>query len=331
MSFLTQCSRPFSLVFLGLFAILFAFLAISTDTMFYQPSSSTSFRALFATLYRSPTITPLNNILYNIQSSNLAEHGLHPHYQHFLVNLPQLLGPAFILLLLPLYPFITAKLSSLLSNPRFTSALGGTLLLSIFPHQEPRFLLPCIPLLLTCIRLPTSKRSTRLFWTSWITFNALFGILMGIYHQGGIIPTQIAIPSLIESHHGTRSSTTTATVFWWKTYPAPRYLLGNTTHDITTIDLMGFPISDLPSRLETDVASCPSLFTHSSAATFFVAPLSAPTPDWKTHELNATQIWTYRRHINLDDLDIPGDGLLGTLRRVVGRRGLGVWTVERIC
>ena len=40
---------------------------------------------------------------------------------------------------------------------------------------------------------------------------------------------------------------------------------------------------------------------------------------------------TFRKHVNLDDMDFGDDGVVETLRRVVGRRGLGVWRVERIC
>ena len=40
---------------------------------------------------------------------------------------------------------------------------------------------------------------------------------------------------------------------------------------------------------------------------------------------------TFRRHVNLDDLDFGDDGVVETLKRVVGRRGLGLWRVERIC
>ena len=66
------------------------FIAVATDTAFYTgPAATESFRALFSYLDKAPVITPLNNIRYNSQTSNLAEHGLHPHYQHFLVNLPQ--------------------------------------------------------------------------------------------------------------------------------------------------------------------------------------------------------------------------------------------------
>ena len=67
-------------------------MAITADTNFYNPSASLS------TLFTSPTITPLNSLLYNAQSSNLASHGLHPYYQHLLASLPLLLGPSLCLL-----------------------------------------------------------------------------------------------------------------------------------------------------------------------------------------------------------------------------------------
>lgn len=41
-------------------------------------------------------ITPLNNLLYNMNTENLALHGIHPRYTHFAVNLPLLYGPLFI-------------------------------------------------------------------------------------------------------------------------------------------------------------------------------------------------------------------------------------------
>ena len=76
----------------GLFAL---FLAISIDTDFYTP-----FPVTWSRLFSHPMITPLNNLKYNLKKSNLALHGLHPRYQHLVTNLPQLLGPAFILLFL---------------------------------------------------------------------------------------------------------------------------------------------------------------------------------------------------------------------------------------
>lgn len=46
------------------------------------------------------------------------------------------------------------------------------------------------------------------------------------------------------------------------------------------------------------------------------------------------EVWRYERHLNLDDLDVGGEGgegVWGTVKRVVGRRGLVVWRVGRRC
>jgi phosphatidylinositol glycan class Z len=41
-------------------------------------------------------ITPLNNLLYNLNVDNLAQHGIHPRYTHLIINLPMLYGPLAI-------------------------------------------------------------------------------------------------------------------------------------------------------------------------------------------------------------------------------------------
>ena len=48
-------------------------------------------------------LPPLNSLRYNLQSSNLAQHGLHPRLTHLLLNLPILFGPLPFLLLLAAY------------------------------------------------------------------------------------------------------------------------------------------------------------------------------------------------------------------------------------
>lgn len=35
-------------------------------------------------------VTPLNFLKYNVNAKNLQDHGLHPSYVHFLVNVPLL-------------------------------------------------------------------------------------------------------------------------------------------------------------------------------------------------------------------------------------------------
>lgn len=349
---LTDCrTRPFSLLTFIASGLFFFLLAIVGDTIFYKPTAAIS-QAL-----RSPIVTPLNNFLYNSNASNLASHGLHPHYQHFLANLPQLLGPAYVLLIISCFSKSkTLRIPSRLRNIRAASALSATVILSVFPHQEPRFLLPCVPLLLTCFRVD-ALYPRRLLVVSWVVFNAAMGVLMGIYHQGGVIPTQLFIPDIVANHAiakpadittTTTTTTPTATVFWWKTYSPPLWLLGDTSQsiDITTKDLMGIPGPALIHELDKTLPSCHSQQTQHNI--FVVAPKSATFLDQYQHQnqpannddnskddnkddIRLQEVHSYTQHLNLDDLDFGDDGIFPTLKRVVGRRGLGVWVVWRGC
>ncbi|CAG8306215.1 unnamed protein product [Penicillium salamii] len=295
--------KPTSLAAFVIFGLLFSAIAIATDTAFYRPTSS------LLEIFRNPIITPLNNLLYNSSTSNLAQHGLHPHYQHFTANLFQLLGPAYIVMLLSLF-------SKPMRNIRALSAFSATALLSLFPHQESRFLLPCVPLLLSCIQIKKP-----LLLTVWIIFNATMGFLMGVYHQGGVVPTQLAMPGIAFAP---------ATVFWWKTYSPPLWLLGSNSQ-ITTHDLMGSPGQEMMHNLNLSVPECG---LRPSTYTYLVAPTSAEFLDdylGQEKNLQLKPLWSYRNHLNLDDMDFAEDGVLPTLKRVVGRRGLGVWAVHRSC
>lgn len=326
--------RPLSLLSFAASGLLFSFLAVLGDTFFYHPSTT------FSEAVHSPVITPLNNFRYNSNASNLASHGLHPRYQHFLANLPQLLGPAFILMVLSCVSRTrkALRIPSWTRNTRAVSALSATALLSIFPHQEPRFLLPCVPLLLSC--LPVNRLYTcRPLVVSWVAFNAFMGVLMGIYHQGGVIPTQLSIPGIV-ADHSPANQPDTASVFWWKTYSPPRWLLGDQPiPKISTKDLMGVPGEALLHELDMTLPSCPP--SNNNHAVFLVAPKSATfldkyvTPAFTTMEndpaMHLREVYSYANHLNLDDLDFGDDGVFPTLTRVIGRRGLGVWVVERAC
>ncbi|KAG2412702.1 hypothetical protein HFD88_010259 [Aspergillus terreus] len=327
--------KPFSLLSFVGFGLCFLCVAIVVDTTFYRPSAS------FGEILRAPIIAPLNNLRYNSDSANLALHGLHPHYQHFLVNLPQLLGPAFVMMVLSLRRLPTVP--SWLKNTRAVSAISATAMLSVFPHQEPRFLIPCVPLLLTCFRM----RRSRLFLISWVGFNAVMGFLMGVYHQGGVIPAQLALPSIISTNTlasvavaaGQQPPAVSATVLWWKTYSPPRWLLGDNSSvplDIHTRDLMGIHGPDMADELERLVPSCDAhaAADHHLDQVYVVAPRSATfldqyTPSRAPSQLELHELWSYSKHLNLDDLDFGSDGVVATLRRAVGRRGLVVWEARR--
>ncbi|KAJ5144192.1 CAZyme family GT22 [Penicillium bovifimosum] len=289
-----------------------------TDTAFYRPTAS------LLEILRDPIITPLNNLLYNTDTSNLAQHGLHPHHQHFTANLFQLLGPAYIAMLVSLVQ--RPMVPSWMRNMRALSALSATMLLSLFPHQEPRFLLPAVPLLLSCVPL----RRSRLLIGTWVLFNAAMGFLMGVYHQGGVVPTQLAMRDI---HN---PSYPPATVFWWKTYSPPLWLLGgdNQSTEIETQDLMGIPGVELVRRLEQVVPRCSypsSIFLVAPTSADFLDQYALSATNLQKQSLQLHPLWSYRKHLSLDDMDFAEDGIFSTLKRVIGRRGLGVWSVRRSC
>lgn len=284
-------------------------LAITVDTEWYT-GESIHFRHLPA----RAVITPWNNFVYNSDPSNLTRHGLHPYYQHVVANLPQLLGPAILPLIF--YP----RRSMLLY-----SALSGIAALSCFKHQEARFLLPAVPLLLSSIRLPRSEKLTKIWVGSWLVFNLCLSLLMGVYHQGGIVPMQLWV--------GGREDIVRA--FWWKTYSPPTYLLGQNGDKIFTTDLMGMRgdlmVEEVSNSVACDVEDSSTLLIAPLSATFldkFIAGNSQPSD---STSIVLEEVWRYRNHVNLDDMDFGEDGVFGTVYRVFGRRGIGAWKVRKSC
>ena len=61
----------------------------------YGSSPSISLIDVISAL-RHPSVTPLNFLSYNLSTANLAEHGLHPHWLHLVVNLPIVVGPGLM-------------------------------------------------------------------------------------------------------------------------------------------------------------------------------------------------------------------------------------------
>ena len=76
-------------------------------------------------------------------------------------------------------------------------------------------------------------------------------------------------------------------------------------------------------------------YLEEKEGTYLIAPLSATFLDPYTSNQESTlhfqEVWRYRQHLNLDDLDFGDDGFWNTLERVIGRRGLGAWRVTKNC
>lgn len=203
--------------------------------------SSLGFILVDTKVYQSSefTIAPLKNLLYNFDESNLQIHGLHPRYQHILINLPQIIGPG-ILLLNPRRLNLKNSTKALL----ISAIASGLLFLSIFKHQELRFLLPLAPLLFACLdpTHPISFINSRLVLKLWLAFNLVLGTIYGVYHQSGVIKV---LDRFYEQNEPIDVHV------WWKAYSPPTWMYMNEnltvstttiSHEIETVDQVTFKI-----------------------------------------------------------------------------------------
>ncbi|XP_043242917.1 GPI mannosyltransferase 4-like isoform X1 [Amphibalanus amphitrite] len=203
-------------------------------------------------------LTPFNFIVYNVKSANLASHGDHWCLTHTLVNVPLLFGSLGVIALgsfvLHLKSFARHLLNldlHVTTSSAFLSAsfLLPLVLLSWFPHQEPRFLLPLLVpvVLLFADRLDASPgrwRNTRRFLVlAYYCWNAACVLLFGFVHQGGVTPALAALQRALPAAGG-------ATVVFSHTYMPPQSLLLRS--DVELHDLAGRPLPEV-ARLLTDV------------------------------------------------------------------------------
>ena len=240
-------------------------------------------------------ITPLNNLLYNSNYNNLAQHGIHSYYTHILINLPQILGPGLVFFISKYYSKTTP----------FLTVISGLIFLSIIPHQELRFLIPLVPLACCCFDF-TLKWIKPWMLYIWYLFNIAMSLLMGVFHQGGVIS---ALDYL-------RLQNEDSVQIWWRTYSPPSWILGsNSTETIsieTTIDdNKSFNLIDC---MGTDVENVEKVINNTLRST--KKPVYLITPIASFGHFNASQfkpVWNYTFHLDMDHIDLsnfkPGLGI----------------------
>ena len=190
-----------------------------------------SLSASLVTFVKTLVVTPLNFIVYNLEPGNLAEHGLHPRTTHLLVNMPLLFG------VLALFPVVSAvrvirdKLGRRTTSEKppgkpasgtlLLSVIVPLLALSVFPHQEARFLIPVLaPLALLYGHHVFGVASFRAVTVAWVLFNVAGCEFFGALHQGGLLPCLRHIQGIhAREPHVTRH------VIFYHTYMPPRFLL----------------------------------------------------------------------------------------------------------
>ncbi|XP_014284013.1 GPI mannosyltransferase 4 [Halyomorpha halys] len=195
-------------------------LMAAVDSYYYENLTYKDFLQSRISLWSKIVVTPFNFITYNLDSRNLKEHGIHPRYTHFLVNIPLLynvLGVSGLIGFLHiLYRAFMRRWSSL---PRVQSIIGlmtssfviPITLLSAIPHQEPRFLIPVtLPLVFlhsqrirsisenssvvskkengytAFLKAKVKPDSRNGLLTTWYIVNIIFSVFFGFVHQAGV-------------------------------------------------------------------------------------------------------------------------------------------------
>ncbi|XP_066264928.1 GPI mannosyltransferase 4-like [Branchiostoma lanceolatum] len=237
--------------------------SLTMDTFLQSPSS----------LFQNLTVTPWNFLRYNIDTSKVKEHGLHPRITHLVVNTPLLFGVLAILAFLDAFGFVTKLFSSFKEGNNKTTAQNSKrkatstkshsfikdhatidedakmlarirrvkevdleiffllsyfipiFILSAVAHQEPRFISPCIiPLVLAHHRKITWTRGklNKLLSVGFVIGNVFCGILFGVLHQGGVVPSLLHLHKLVRQQNSTQN----VHIVYFHTYMPPTYLLG---------------------------------------------------------------------------------------------------------
>ncbi|CDR36110.1 hypothetical protein NBRC10512_004991 [Rhodotorula toruloides] len=330
-----------------------------TDTVYFSRTESAPLSRLI--------LTPLNLLRYNLSAANLAEHGLHPRYMHVLVNWPMLFGAA-----LAVVPTAAASLPRAKdtdsrrakdtdSKPEdrrrmilyLASFLVPTFLLSLQPHQEPRFLVPLIfPLALlapfsSLFRSGTkrARKWRKAFWALWLVHSTIFTILFGYLHQGGLLPALFALNGQLGDPSTALGASKVVDIVFWRTFMPPRHLLlpivdgGSIVPAVRVADLAGASFDIFVSTLldktqqqnsfteasHTALLVAPAYTVHSLDLLCSVRPASAKPDDFCLEPPlvdNDGEERTFGVHVDMDRL--------GELRHATWRTaGVGVWVVRR--
>ncbi|GAA6040508.1 hypothetical protein JCM8097_005439 [Rhodosporidiobolus ruineniae] len=334
-----------SLVTLGAPAVLsfllFCTLFATIDTLYFRGLP-----------LRSLVLTPLNLLRYNLSADNLAEHGLHPRWLHAVVNTPVLFGAGLAVV------WSAAKgrrpdegkegtVDGFRRKVYLAALVVPILLLSIQPHQEPRFLVPLVvPLVLLApsasfLHAPSSSKLRRAFWTLWLLHSLLFTILFGHLHQGGLFPALLKLNDELRSPTSALGRAERVEVVFWKTFMPPRHLLippvaerGASHPSVSVLDLAGAPPASLVTVLSAPTTSSQAA-SPATSLRLLVAPACLVDPLALTCGVSSSAFAdqvrleplfngkTFGVHVDMDRLPelFAADGW--------SRTGVGVWRVER--
>lgn len=198
------------------------FICVIIDTLyFHNVSLLQAFQVDFSRF--KLIYTPYRFLTYNSNSYHVSSHGLHSRFTHFLINWPLIFGPIFTFRLFT-QPLQRRSISSCIA---WISVVFPTFVLSIIPHQEARFLIPCLPCACFVVgqSVDAKVRHTKRKDVSctcisiivlWIFHQFILILFYGYLHQAGLFSYMRTIPSNV---------TGCVTHVFFRTYMPPRFLL----------------------------------------------------------------------------------------------------------
>ncbi|XP_030060555.1 GPI alpha-1,2-mannosyltransferase 4 [Microcaecilia unicolor] len=225
-----------------------AILLIVADTLYFTPPPCQKNSTL--SVGWNAVLTPLNFLAYNVNPCHLAQHGTHPRLNHLLVNGMLLFG---ILHLSALSAVLKScihclcQLSQVIHThqmPPLAPRAGPVpvlllfyvvplALLSMFSHQEPRFL---IPLILPLVLLRARGGKTVQWKSAIVCFNVCGAIFFGVLHQGGLVPALCHLEKVVRSE-SQQKNVSSITLLFTHTYMPPRFLL-SIPHQNTLVEVI---------------------------------------------------------------------------------------------
>ncbi|PWN93638.1 hypothetical protein FA10DRAFT_299006 [Acaromyces ingoldii] len=238
-------------------------------------------------------VTPLNAALYNLQTSNLEQYGVHPRVLHAVVNAPMILGAGVYLIFLREVLYMATKRQAIKSFAmiEIVSALVAVFslaALSAQPHQEPRFLLPLVTPVAVVISASRRRWGGRLIAFSLVQ-HLLVTLLFSIAHQAGIVPSLLQVnQDLLHDHQRP------VELHFWRSFMPPRHLL-LPPHSHATVQDHG----------SATASTMASALSHTPPTNDTLRLLFAPT--WAVVTLNKddlpfSPLYTFRPHLDMDHL-----------------------------
>lgn len=223
---------------------LVSLILVILDTVYYNREFrsgllTASRRVVLKSFVSNAVITPLNFLLYNIKKENLANHGLHPPYFHAVVNFPLVFGMISIFFYWDILKWIwcTFKKEDFMnpiSRGLLLTTVTSLILLSLIPHQEPRFLIPClIPLSMVYLIYTDFSRHVA---GIHMAFNIMLFIFYAYIHQAGVTKSIFSLNDILR--HDSPS------VVFSNIYLPPQHLLSVKSHSIPIHDLSQDPFPD---------------------------------------------------------------------------------------